>query len=465
MEDYRDRQRDQIDARRQERERTRREVFGADAAELPPIPEPLPDLRSLPLEQAIAAYDDWAGRAVAARRRAFIEARVPAPVEPPVPSTSPPAPQPPAGELARVDALVARLFDLPRVFPDRPAARQVQLCTSAADFVRPLEAIGLSAREQRTLLQGAEGSRPKGPVLSRLAYTLPGRACFVNGPLLARRAGVADPLQALEEPEHLFSAVRAIAAATYGWGFLLAYTQEGEERRRLDLWQEELAEALGLAGRPERPPAAAAAVAAEYRALAAAGWNAWIVETVEQAARRQRLGNLPRSQFSLKSFWQVLRRVSREAVLQFPLVEIADGVLETVQEVVADDEAGLALIHRQVNAARRWTETLDAPFQRLTGWSCAAWLSRLLLDKVEDRVGSFCLPYAVTIAFHVEHQLDRQSAAALRAQLESAPRQGVDTRLRLLAGLEQFVKYDISTMAAGAWERLQLNSPPELRRA
>lgn len=440
----------------------RRRVFGEAADRLRPRVEPLPATAGMSIQEVLLAYGEWSARALERERQELIEERIP--VRPAAADSAPTAATTvlpdPAQPLAEVDGLVRRLFDVDSLTPVATRVTGVTVCQNSAEFLAPLTAIGLSLPEQRTLLQQASQGRAV-PALERAVYYLPGHGCFVNGPRVVERSGATDVAAALSDSDTFFVLVREITEVVWGWGFILDYSRYGAERHRLGLWQNELRAFLGLNPLPH-PHQASADVAAYFAHLTARAWTAWVGEEVLRATRHQRLGGQPPPP-ARRGLLRILGRLAQEVALQIPFAEVIDGVLETIQDVLSNDEAGLRAMHRRVNSFRRWADTYQELIQQRFGRSSADWLAGWLLEKVESQVGTYCLPYAVLIASHVEYSLDKFDADTLRIRIESAPREAIDTRLRMLAGLETFVKYDVQAVATAAWERLQLDSPDQLR--
>jgi hypothetical protein len=169
------------------------------------------------------------------------------------------------------------------------------------------------------------------------------------------------------------------------------------------------------------------------------------------------MGGWEQPAFSRKDFWQILKEMSGEIVSEAQWLDMLIPTWGALKKLRASHEVGQRRIHRQVNRLRAAANRLDPAFQKATGWSCAAWLSRLLLDRVESKVGSFCMPYALLIA----HDVDYRAAHVA----PDSPQGSVDTRLWLLSYLDEGVKYSISAMAIAAWEELKVSSPVALRQA
>ena len=213
---------------------------------------PLPELTGLSVEESLRVYDAWASGPLNAARQAYVAARLDWPERPtavgPADLAAELARKPAAQQLTYVDDLVEKLFDIRRIFPDARHRTDVFYCHTAAEFVRPLAAIGLSTAQQTALIAQAERGEWAGPVLSHLAYYLPDEGCYVNGGLLA--AGCpscgGDPEQAVDDPETFFRAVQAIARSMWGWGFLIDYSRSGQQRKASGAWRHEVAAQLGL---------------------------------------------------------------------------------------------------------------------------------------------------------------------------------------------------------------------------
>jgi hypothetical protein len=184
-----------------------------------------------------------------------------------------------------------------------------------------------------------------------------------------------------------------------------------------------------------------------------------------QAARRQKMGGWERPSFSHKDFWQILKGTVGELVSEMPGWDMFLPIKGGLRQLMGTHEDGQAYVHRQLMKRRTAVLNLDDKAQRLTGHSGAAWLSRLALDKVESRVGSFCMPYAMLIAANVSYDLNAPGLAALANNPALFPQGSMDTRLWLLSYLDEAVKYDVSSMAIAAWDILNLASPLELRQA
>lgn len=443
---------------RQRRQQDRQEIFGQEAAEAMATPGPaLPDLRNLPLAEALTAYETWAEQTVAQEQQQFIDARLQVMQAEAVASASPPlAQQSPLVQLRQIDNLVERLFDLRRVFPHIRPQTDVFVCETTTEFLRPLHAIGLSAQEQARLTN-------TGPVRERLAYYLPDEGCYVNGLLLRQRAQAATTVEALAHTETFYEAVTAVTQQMYGWGFLLDYTLAGQERKRLKLWHNDLAHHLGLTS-PANRHQPQDRVIQFYTSLTQAGWCRWVTEAVLRMAQRKQLGGWQQTAFTFKKFGYLLKRLATDVGEQ-PISEFFVPVFNVIQESLMTSQTGLKMLHTRLNQLRQWAIDNEQQLQRRFNWSCQTWLERTLLNSIEARLGSFCLPYALTIAGHVTYQIEQRSPDALKHDLVTVPQSSIDTRLWMLSALEKQVKYNVTSMANGAWEKFHFESPPELKRA
>lgn len=432
-----------IAARRAAYDAARRQVFGADADRLPPSTPPPPAWTAgASLEEAWAATDAWATQALEPERRAWIAARLAPTVAPGATAAFATAA---AGGLAQVNVWMEALFDLRRLAPAALArVTTVHLCHTADQFLAPLRAAGLATAGQAA------------PDV--LAYHLPGQGCYVHGARLAQQAGVSTAAAAPAQPEAFVRAVRAVAAELWGWGFLLECTQEGRERLRSGVWQNELRLRLGWSAVPQ-PHWEAGRLVLRYGALSSEAWCAWIADRLEQAARQALRSAEAAVPPTRRSYWQVLLRLAHKIALAAPLLEVADGIREVLQDALADDDAGLRLLHTHINRLRRWGEQYEAFSLQHTGRSLHSWLGERLLERVEAQVGANCLPYAQMLAHHVTYDLEHVDPVVLARRLENEPRLAVDTRLRLLAGLNEHVKYAPETLRAAAWDRLQMRGP------
>ena len=444
---------------RQQQAETRQEVFGQDAADLWSPRPSLPDLSQMPVTEALAAYEAWAEQAIVQERQQFIDSRLQTMQADPVMATAIPlAQQSPLVQLTQIDNLVEQLFDLHRVFPHIRPQTDIFVCQSTAEFLRPLTRIGLSTAEQIRLSQQSDA-----PILKRIAYYLPDEGCYVNGPLLLQQAQTATVAEALAHTDTFYQVVTAVTQQMYGWGFLLDYTLAGQERKRLNLWPDELAHHLGLT-QPASPYQAQSQVVHYYGSLASAGWCRWITAAVLQMAQRKQLGGWQQTQFTWQKFGKLLKRLATDVGEQ-PISEFFVPIFNAVQDTFMTSQTGLTMLHKQLNKSRQWAAENEVRLQQRWGWSAQAWLQQTLLNSVEARVGSFCLPYALTVAGHVTYQIDQVTADKLTHDLAQVPQSSLDTRLWMLSALEKQVKYNVTSMANGAWEKFHFESPPELKRA
>lgn len=456
---------------RQERE-VWRERMGWEATRAIPLPE----LDGLSVAEALHAYAGWASGPLAQARQAYVAARLDLPAAAendagPAALAAELARKPAARQLTYVDDLVEKLFDIRRIFPHIRHQTDIFYCRTAAEFVRPLAVIGLPSAQQEALIAQGEAGDWSGPVLSHVAYYLPDEGCYVNGALLAAGCLTAngDPEKAVDDPETFFRAVAAIARTMWGWGFLIDYSHSGQKRKANGLWRQEVAAQLGLPPLETMSYPPLLAELQTYAQLVEPGWMMWITETITQAARRHRLGHWEQPTLSAKDFWQILKEAVGEAVSELSGWDVLLPILGGLQLLTARHEQGVQLIHRNLNRARQAARQMD----RLLGGlesahgspgTATAWLSRVILDRVESKVGGFCMPYAVLIAAHVDFDLTAPDLAALPNNPALFPQSSTDTRFWLLSYLDAAVKYDVSTMAIAALDRLYLDGPPQLRR-
>lgn len=435
----------QITRHQTQRTTTRSEVFGRNA-DFPIAPEPLPDLTGLSAEDALLAYDEWANNAVARQRTAFIEGRIV------VESASYTRRQYRTlgddNPLEVVNELFEQLFDIGRIFPDVRPNTTIVPCGDSAEFIDPLIAANITTRQQAVRIQQ-----------TRLAYYLPERGCFVNGQKLRDIGGGTALHVALQQHDLFDRALCAVAEELWGWGFWLTYTRTGQERLRRGKWRDDLRHRLGITDTVND-------VSYQHSILTVHGYCTWVGHILLDAARRRRNQAIePRVRFSLRRLWEVVQKSTVEGVKQFAIADPLAALSAFLVTAATESRHVLHWIHRRLHKLHAQPhQQVNRVLVGVFGRTLDELLSDHLINSVEARVGSFCVPYALLIAGHVEYNLQTTTPSELERLLND-PYQSIDTRWWLLSKLDKVAKYDIATVANAAREQLYLDSPERLRSA
>jgi hypothetical protein len=163
----------------------------------------------------------------------------------------------------------------------------------------------------------------------------------------------------------------------------------------------------------------------------------------------------------LQKVWDAVSRMplaadSRQAILA------ALQVLFLEEDVTPDDMHNAMLFLQGLlgNAARR---ALDDYLFNTLGQAAPYIIGSLLMDKLEARFGTLCLPYAVMIACSVTFDLAQIGAADLGRLVATQNHLNPDSRLAALSTLKPSAPNDVAALAKLAREQLGFAVPTELR--
>lgn len=460
LEDFDRRVRERIARHKAEREQTTQGLFGEAAGR----DEPFPDFSGVPIEKAIAAYDEWVTTQIEAHRREG-PAQIPTPPEPQVPGPPVVGQIAPVRSLPEVDQVMVKDFALDRFISGGVPIPPTVYCTTPEKFVEPVTAyLGLPSPVGDGWLEAARRERPgweRSNPLGRVALYIPSQGCYVNGWRLARLHNLPDPGAALTEPAAFRDAVRQVASEKWGLGFIGCHAEYGVERERhgLDRWN--LAERLDVKMGGD---AARARQAEQLRAIVSfteAGWTRWVGDYLAQRADPS-AGDLGvHTGLRLAQLWDAAEHLVRIV----PFDEVIGGLLDAIRWLFLESEAGPTLIHKGVRVFQALQKHKQANQVSLAvaRMPVRVLIGRLLMGKLEARLGALPLPYAVLIAGNLTYDLERSPPHKIEQRTTQYPRQNVDTRLAMLGFLDPIVKYDVSTMVSAARHEFELEPPPGLQ--
>ena len=316
---------------------------------------------------------------------------------------------------------------------------------SAASRAEWVAAMAAGAREKAEASDGRSGI---------FGVNLPDKGCYLNGWLFAYGAGL-SPRAALEVPAVYARVLGTAAHEKLGHGFVTAFSALGEERRRLYLWRFDLARKFGR--QPADNPRAVllrdkAALIHTSSQFTEEGWATWIeryfVEQLDDVGSGQgyTLGRL------LMALDAAGASVGEEAA----------GVRQALGTLLGDEPANVSEVHAAALALQAAGEEVNDLVARGLGQPLPYVAGYLLLRRLEERLGAFCLPYAVLIAANLEYNLEEISAPELAHVIRSEPRMNVDSRLAQLGLLRLDRPGDLAALARAARDELNLTVPAPL---
>jgi hypothetical protein len=470
-------------SRQQHQEQTRADLsylLQIAPAHLPPQP----DLSKLEdYQERAAAYDAWLEKRIALYRGYEVEPAPPpqdksagqnAPAAPPPlppqaaqkPAVSVAPPLPAAREvsrdavddwLVRLDQAVLQDFSLQRFSLPGGLAARPHRCPSQADFLAHLgDGLRLSRREQQELSE-----RPPAALSQIKAFHLPGQGSLVNLPAAAPHAAAGQS----PPPPGMIDLLHQVTCARWGDGFLVEYTRLGEELVQGGLWPAYAGRRLGL--RLGRWEASAAALQVLERSwgIAAAGWREWIWEYLACKSRQPIAEGVVISRPNVKKVWEIFSKVAK----LFPIFIDVGGVwvrLLSILDVLKFlflQQTGVAprLMNSVLREVEKFSQQNDEQMSQASGSRSQNLLGWLYLSRLEANLGTFCVPYALLIAFHSGCGPGQASPEELEKRLAADPLLNANTRLAMLAGLDSSAKYDPHGMSIAAWEELKLDSPQQ----
>ena len=460
LEDFDRRLRKRIARHEEEREQATQKVFGEAARRA----EPFPDFSGMPVEKAIADYDEWVTTRIEAHRRKG-PAQIPAPPEPEAPGPPVVGQIAPVRSLPEVDQVMVQDFALDRFLSGGASPPPTVYCTTMEEFVEPVTAyLGLPSPMRDGWLQAARRERPgweRANPLGRVALYIPSQGCYVNGWRLARLHDLPDPRTALTEPAAFRDAVRQVAGEKWGLGFIRRRTEYGVEREQHGLYRWDLAERLGVKVDGDTTRARQAAQLRVIASFTEAGWTRWVSDYLAQRADPSAGDTGVHTDIRLAQLWDAAEHLVRIV----PLDEVVGGLLDAIRWLFLESEAGPTLIHKGVRVFQSLQEhkQADQVLMAVARMPVRTLLGRLLMGKLEARLGMLSLPYAMLIAGNLTYDLEHSPPHQIEQRATQYPRQNVDTRLAMLGFLDPVVKHNVSTMVSAARHEFELEPPPTLQ--
>ncbi len=378
--------------------------------------------------------------------------------------------------LQGLDRLFAMEFDLARYFPDRSLGRYPTVyAETLEEFYAPyLELMDVSESSKRVLMERLKAQTEEAAADGRggvYGIYWPGRGCYLNGWLFARTAPASgkgrqpiNPRQALTDPQTLPRILATAVHEKQGHGFVSEFTALGEEKKRLGLWRYDIARRFAL--RDVDTPETALLREKEsvvYRSsqLLEEGWSTWIEHHMmgHWAAFNGRPWTPCR--YALIQVWKPLAQLAKESG-DAAVTEAVRDIQQALEIVLLAEDATLDDVHAAVLILHQHGPMADDAFALALGQPFAYVVGYLLLRKMEARLGSLCLPYAVTIAGNVTYGLEQVAASDLQRLVARDPRLNMDSRLAQLGMLELKQKGNVAELTHHAHEELNLAVPSSL---
>jgi len=377
--------------------------------------------------------------------------------------------------LQEIDRRMLEEFRLPRYFSDVDLSSLPTIyCETLEEYFQPYaELLDVSEQaRQETIRKLAQEARKVAAERGggQFGVFWPGRGCYLNGWLFAyRRAPSATA--ALRDPTILLHILNTVAHEKLGHGFISEYTTLGFEKKRLGTWRYDIAHRFDLrvADSPEGALLAdKEAVVYASSQLLEEGWATWIEHHFrrqrDQEGQEARAGQPPRpnSRYSLTELWHVLSELA-ESAGDPESGQAARAVQSALSALFLDDTPSSEQLHSAVLTVHHNGPRLDGHVTRRLGQPLRYVVGYLLMRDLESRQGSFCVPYAVTIAANVMYRLETVAAADLCRLVAQDARLNVDSRLAHLRLLTLQRKGDVAELAGRAHHELNLAVPEALR--
>jgi hypothetical protein len=445
-----ERLRRRIEQFREKRAKTSRGLLG----ESPTLPERVPDFSGMPIHEAAAAYDSW----MTARIRKHCGETTP---ERPTLSAED-REQPVDREMSRVssldrlDRVMEDDFGLRRFLPDSAPRTATTLCTTRQEFLEPIcDYLGTSRGVADRWLETVEREQAadQASPLTRTAVHITGQGCLVNGWKLARRHDLSSPSEALKDEAAFREAARSIGEEKWGCGFITRYTAYGAEKLQRGLCRWDLAARLGVEIHGDSKSRQLAERLRSVSCLTEEGWSSWVGEYL--AWRSDPVG----AELGVRTGFRLAQLVDGiEHVVGIVPWELVSGLLEAIRWIFLQTEIGPSLIHESTRRLQKLYAGDDPRICRLRSQ-----IARMLMGKLEARLGVLPLPYAMILAGNVTYDLTKSSAGRIAERARRYPRQNLDSRVAMLSFLDPMVKYDVSTTVSAAWHEFELEPPSTLQ--
>jgi hypothetical protein len=379
-----------------------------------------------------------------------------------------------AYDLEAIDRLMAEHFELARYFPDKSLTYPTVYCETLEEYFQPhVEYMDVSDPTKQRLMdqlrQEAEEVAELRPGSGEFGVHWPGRGCYLNGWLFAY-GRAADARSALADPALLPYILATAAHEKLGHGFITEFTSAGQEKKELQLWRHEIGSRFDIQV-VDSPQATLLhekwSILFQSSQHAEEGWAMWIQNYMLRRLQDLRVegeeidfGRATR-EYSLDRALDALKQIEFKHQ-DTELRKVAHWVRESVQRILLQPEIDLQTLHQAVLALQEYGPQLAQPIGELLGQPPSYVVGLLVCGKLEEVLGTKCVPYALAIACNLSYDLGEISNSDLARLVHDDPRLNIDSRMVQLTRLELENKNSIEELAQVAREALNLSPPPEL---
>ncbi len=360
-----------------------------------------------------------------------------------------------ARSLDVLDDIIEEDFELLRYLGGSLTAYPTVYCETVREYLEPIIAdMPMSDAQREVLLnevaEAAEHGAPI-PILTSLGVHIPGVGCFINGWFMGQLAGV-SPGAYFQAPEGFARIVTTASHEKWGHGFISELTALGREKQSVQLGMHHLADQFErrTVDTPDharlREQWEILFYASNYVEEGCATWiERYLAERVTERDPRgpALLDHAP--SFTVESVADAL-----DGAGLGPLAEAVGSVFSDLSQPLAP-ERWFALAAALNESGEAFTHACGMPSPYVVGY--------LIMDRVAQRQGPKCVPYAVATACNVEYGLKDISNHDLRNYVENHPELNVNARMAAIVSLAEGPKDDIKAFLARVRDEIGFAPP------
>lgn len=297
--------------------------------------------------------------------------------------------------------------------------------------------------------------------LVTLGVNFPGKGCYINGWAFSKLYDCRNAKEALYNQDVYPEIVGTVTHEKLGHGFIDAFTKAGEETIKLKSAQYYLAEHFNLKTMDTPDDALLGekwGIVFDSMKYTQEGYAMWVQNYV-----LSRLGEIDSekdysshlSDYDYQNVMDVLDSIASKNPSTSDVIDNFKYIYET--EVIDEKR-----IHNAVVGLQEDEDKIEEDFTSSIGRPPRYVLGYLLMKKIEERLGTKCVPYSIIIAGNLQYNLDKISNTDLARMVHTEPKLNIDTRLALISCLPGEEKNNIKHLSNMAKEYLNMVIPKEL---
>jgi hypothetical protein len=366
-------------------------------------------------------------------------------------------------KLAEIDGWYDDLFGISRHFTGENLAYPTCLCETLEEFFEPhvrhlaISKSGKIELVERMAREAEEMARHGGGGIYGVNW--PGDGCYINGWLFAY-PNTGAVKEVLNDPQKLPSVVGVVAHEKLGHGFLSEFTCLGKERENVQLSRYKIAEdfAIRLSDSPSE-----ILLREKWEILflssmfAEEGYATWV-----EAKMLEALTGNPQRPYHPGAVMKLLDLMVRSCDDK-ELLAFLKAVNDSVRLMLEPEGAGSKELHAAAIVLEQAEPVLERPFSRTFGQPARYVLGYLLVERLEEHFGTRMVPYAMSVIYNVDYDLEMIANTDLARVVQKEPRMNIHSRALHMLTLPKSAGGSIAELFKSANELLSFAVPANVK--